>query len=79
MPLTPAINATVKITTADINGNRTPKQFSFVQTLSFDFFKGQVMINDAVQGQFYFSLSLITSLTYTIVTGTGGSTTVVMF
>ncbi len=77
MPTTPAITATVKITAKDINGNNIAKQFNSVSSLYFDYAKGMVSIID-VTGQFYFSLTAITALTYTIVSGVGGSTTVVM-
>ena len=79
MPLTPAINTRVNITAADINGNRVPKQYNFVQTLTLDYYKGMVSINDSVQGLVYFPLNLVTSLTCTIVSGVGGGTSIVMF
>ncbi len=79
MPTTPAINATVKITAKDINNNNIAKQFNNVGTLSFDFSKGVVNIVDGSQmGSQYFPLLAITTLTYTVVAGVGGSTTVVM-
>ncbi len=77
MPTTPAINATVKITAKDINAGNIAKQFNSVSELRFDYSKGVVEITD-VSGQFYFSLLLVTTLTYTIVAGVGGATTVVM-
>jgi hypothetical protein len=78
MPTTPAITATVNITVKDIKGNSVAKQFNSVGTLSFDYVKGMVMLIDLVQGQFYFPLLTITNFTYTVVSGVGGSTTVVM-
>ncbi len=77
MANTPLINATVKITVKDINGNSVAKQFNFVTQMHFDFSDGTINIVD-VTGSFYFTLLTITSFTYTIVAGFGGSTTVVM-
>lgn len=77
MPSTPAINATVKITSVDINGNSVAKQFNSVSALSFDYAKGMVKITD-VTGEFYFSLTVVTTLTYTVVSGVAGTTTVVI-
>ena len=77
MPTTPAINAIVSITVKDINGNSVAKKFNNVSRLTFDYSKGMVKIVD-VTGQFYFTLTTITTLTYTVVSGIGGVTTVVM-
>lgn len=77
MPLTPAVNARVTITVADINGNSVAKQFNSVSALNFDYSTGRVNIVD-VTGSFYFTLLTITTLTYTVTTGLGGTTTVVM-
>lgn len=77
MPTTPAINATVKITSYSIGGSSVAKQFNNVSELMFDYNKGVVRITD-VTGQFYFSLTAITSLTYTVVSGVEGAITVVM-
>lgn len=77
MPTTPAITATVKVTAKDINGNNIAKQFNSVSALYFDYVKGMVSVVD-VTGQFYFPLTAITTLTYTVVAGVGGATTVVM-
>jgi len=77
MPTTPAINATVKVTVKDINGGNIAKQYNAVSHLHFDYAKGMVNIID-VTGQFYFTLATITTLTYTVVTGVAGVTTVVM-
>lgn len=77
MPLNPAVNTRVKITVADINGNSVAKQFNAVSSLQFDYSVGKVNIVDAT-GSFYFTLLTITTLTYTITTGLGGTTTVVM-
>lgn len=78
MPTTPAITARVTITARDINNNNVAKTFNFVGSLTFDYNKGVVSIVDLNQGQFYFSLLTITTLTYTVVAGVGGATTVVM-
>ena len=77
MPTTPAINAIVTITSYSIGGSSVAKTFRPVSGLDFDFNKGTVRITDAT-GQFYFSLTAITSLTYTVVSGVGGATTVVI-
>ena len=76
MPNTPLINAVVRITVRDINNNLVAKQFNAVVSLHFDYFKGMINIVD-VTGSFYFSLSTLTTLTYTIVTGVAGQHTVV--
>jgi hypothetical protein len=73
----PALLATVNITAKDIKGGNVAKQFNQVSSLHYDYAKGMVQVTDAT-GQFYFSLMLITTLTYTIVTGVGGSHAVVM-
>jgi hypothetical protein len=77
MPLTPALNARVTITVRDINNNNIAKQFNSVSGINFDYAKGMVRITD-VTGQFYFSLLTITTLTYTVTSGVGGVTTVVL-
>lgn len=77
MPNSPILLATVKITAKDINGNNVAKQFNSVRQLIFDYTDATVNIVD-VTGSFYFSLSLITTLTYTITTGIAGSQVVVM-
>lgn len=77
MPLNPAINARVTITVADVNGNSVAKQFNNVRELKFDYNTGKVNIVD-ITGSFYFTILTITTLTYTITTGLGGTTTVVM-
>ena len=74
----PVIIATVKVTADDINGNSTTKQFNSVYGMNFDYNKGMVQITDAT-GQFYFSLTDINSLTYTIAgSADAGAVTVVM-
>lgn len=77
MPNVPLLNATVKITVKDINGNSVAKQFNQVNYMTFDYVDGSVNIVD-VTGSFYFTLKTITTLTYTIVAGVGGSHVVVM-
>lgn len=78
MPTTPAINTIVTITARDINNNNIAKTFNSVGSMNFDYNKGMVRIIDLVQGEFFFSLLTITTLTYTVVSGVGGTTTVVM-
>jgi len=72
----PAVLATVNITAKDINGNNIAKQFSSVYGLNFDYSKGTIEVID-ITGTFYFSLTKLTTLTYTITTGLGGQHTVV--
>ena len=78
MPTTPALNARVLITVKDINNNSVAKQFNYVTSMHFDYFKGVINIVDSVQGSFFFTLMTITSLTYTITTGVNGLANVVM-
>ena len=73
----PLIVSTVKVTAKDINGNNVAKTFSAVTQIKFDYSKGMVHILDAT-GSFYFPLTPMTTLTYTIVTGVAGSHAVVM-
>jgi len=73
----PLLNATVKITVKDINGNSVAKQFNNVSALNFDYTTGKVNIVDAT-GSFYFTLLTETTVTYTITTGIGGVHTVVL-
>jgi spore coat protein U-like protein len=73
----PLLNATVKITVKDINGNSVAKQFNQVTNLNFDYNDGTVNIVDAT-GSFNFTLKTETTLTYTIAVGVGGSHVVVM-
>jgi hypothetical protein len=75
----PLINATVNVTARDINGNNKPKQFNNVGSISFDYNKGMCNIVDLVLGSYYFPISPLSSLTYTIVSGVNGATTIVMF
>ena len=77
MAFSPALVTTVKITAKDINGNNIAKQFNAITQLVFDYRDGTVCIFDQT-GQFYFSLTAITTLTYVITTGTAGVHTVVM-
>jgi hypothetical protein len=79
MANTSIINATVKITAKDINGNNVAKQFNQVMTLHFDYNDATPMINIVdVTGSFYFPITPLTTVTYTIVAGIAGSHTVVM-
>lgn len=77
MPTTPAINAIVTVTAKDINGNSVAKIFRSVTNLEFNYSKGIVKVYDTT-GQFIFSLLGVTTLTYTVVAGVEGATTVVM-
>lgn len=73
----PLIIGTVNITAKDINGNSVAKQFNAVHNLNFDYNTGKVNVVDAT-GSFYFSLSAITTLTYTVISGIGGSHNIVV-
>ena len=77
MANTPLVNATVKVTAKDINGNNIAKQFNQVKSIIFDYNDATVNIID-VTGSFYFPLTPMTTLTYTIVANPGGQHTVVM-
>jgi hypothetical protein len=77
MANTPLVNATVKVTAKDINGNNITKQFNQVKSIIFDYNDATVNIID-VTGSFYFPLTPMTTLTYTIVANPGGQHTVVM-
>ena len=77
MPNMPLIKSTVNVTAKDVKGGNVAKQFNNVTGIHFDYNTGMVNIVDAT-GSFYFPITPLTSLTYTIVTGIGGSTTVVM-
>lgn len=77
MPNTPLINATVRVTARDINNNNVAKQFNAVSAINFDYAKGMVNIVDA-KGSFYFPLTPMTTLTYTIVANPNGSHAVIM-
>ncbi len=77
MPNVPYINATVKITVKDINGNSVAKQFNQVNYMNFDYADGSVEIVD-VTGSFQFTIKTITTFTYTITTGITGVHQVVM-
>ena len=75
MPSTPAITGVVTITSVDINGNSVAKSFSSVLELSFNYFKGVVKIVDSVQGEFFFGLTSVTTVTYTVL---GTTSTIVI-
>jgi hypothetical protein len=79
MANTSIINAIVKITSKDINGNNVAKQFNQVSTLHFDYSDATPMINIIdVTGSFYFPILPLTTVTYTIVANPGGQHTVVL-
>jgi len=73
----PLLNATVKITAKDINGNNIAKQFNSVNYLNFDYEKATVNVVDTT-GSFYFAINPISSFTYTIVANPGGSHAIVI-
>lgn len=68
----PAFLAKVTITTGGV-----AKVFNAVTQLNFDYSTGKIFILD-VTGAFYFGLSTITAITYTITTGLSGVQTVVI-
>lgn len=70
-----AIATRVTITAKDPSGNNVAKVFNSVYNLSFDYFKGIVNIVDSVQGSFYFGLTTLTTITYTV---NGTATTIVI-
>ncbi len=77
MANSPLLPCRVTVTAKDINGNNVAKTYNSVISLNFDYAKGMANIVDLVQGQYYFSLTLITSVTYTVA-GTPPTTLVVM-
>ncbi len=77
MANSPLIVATVKVTAKDINGNNVAKQFNAVKQIIFDYTDATVNVVD-VTGSFYFPLTPMTTLTYTITAGIAGSHVVVM-
>ena len=75
MANTPLIFARVTITVKDINNNSVAKTFNSVLNMNFDYNDATVMILDQQQGSFYFGISKITTVTYTV---NGVTNTVVM-
>lgn len=73
----PLLKATVNITAKDINNNSTLKVFNNVLNINFDYNTGRLNIVD-VTGSFYFNLSAVTTLTYTITAGLNGQSAVVI-
>jgi hypothetical protein len=71
VPNSPLINATAKITAKDVNGNNVAKQFNAVRFINIDYTDGTINIIDAT-GSFYFPMSPLTTLTYTITPGFSG-------
>ncbi len=71
------ITAVVKVTAKDVNGNNVAKQFNAVRNMLFDYNDATVNIVD-VTGSFYFPLTPMTTLTYTIIANPNGSHNVVM-
>lgn len=66
MPATPAIQTIVTITAKGLNGAAVAMTFSQVLQLHFDYFKGMISLIDGSQGEFYFGLTTLTTVTYTI-------------
>lgn len=77
MPLSPAINTTVRITAKDINNNSVAKQYNAVRELHFDYNDGTVNIVDKT-GSFYFPIMPMTTVTYTITAGVSPTVVIVM-
>lgn len=75
MPLNPAINTKVTITSVSIKGDSVANVFNKVIELQFDYSKGMTRIVDTEQGEFYFPLIPTTVITVTVV---GNVTTVVI-
>lgn len=73
MPLNPAIDTRVSITSIGLSGDSVAKAFNTVLAMNFDYAKGMVNIVDSRQGSFYFPLIPVTTITITI----AGTTTVV--
>jgi len=71
MANSPLLNATAKVTAKDINGNNVAKQFSAVKYITFDYNDATINIVDST-GSFYFPLTPMTTLTYTITANPGG-------
>lgn len=75
MPLAPAINTQVTITSRSLAGDNVAKVFNKVIGLNYDYFKGMVNVVDAEQGSFYFPLIPVTTIT-TVVSGTSINVTI---
>lgn len=78
MAADPLIRGIVTVTAKDINGGNIAKVFNNVSSLNYDYVKGMGRVVDLVQGEYYFPLTPLTSVTYTIVANPAGSHTVVM-
>lgn len=76
MPNSPLINATVKITAKDINGNNIAKTFNAVKGVNIDYTDGTINVID-VTGSFYFPMLPLTSFTYTITPSPNGQHAIV--
>lgn len=74
MPLSPAINTSVTITSVGIGGVAVASTFNKVIGLHYDYFKGTINIVDSEQGSFFFGLTTITSIVTTVV----GTTVIVV-
>ena len=74
----PLIRGVVTVTAKDINGNNVAKQFNNVSSLNYDYYKGMGRVVDFALGEYFFPLTPLTTVTYTIVANPAGSHTVVM-
>ncbi len=73
----PAIAARATVTARDLLNNNIAKAFLSVGEISFDFNKGTVNVVD-VTGSFFFGLTPVTTVTFTIVAGVNGQYTIVV-
>lgn len=73
----PVIRGIVKITVKDINNNSVAKTFNNVTNVNIDYNDGTINIVDST-GSFTFGIVLVTTFTYTIVTGLAGSHSLVI-
>lgn len=75
MAIVPLITTRVTITVKDINNNSVAKTFNSVRSILIDYVDATINIVDQLQGSFYFGISTVTTVTYTV---TGTTTTIVM-
>jgi hypothetical protein len=69
------ITGVVTITAKSINGDSVASVFNNVLNLTFDYYKGTIRVVDAILGEAFFGLTLVTTVTYTVA---GTTTTVVV-
>lgn len=67
------IAANASVTAVNVKGSSVANIFNNVIELSFDYFKGVFKVVDASQGEFYFPLTPVTTITITVV---GATTTI---